>query len=473
MRAGPLALAALAVASAACGGGRPSPPPPPPDPIVSFTAEPPFVEPGGTSTLRPVFAAGVGRIQGPGATPVPVVSGGSYPIGPLAQATPFRLLVVLDGVEHSTELRVPLRYRERIASVTPGDARTRAGSVTLSDGRILVVGGSSSGSVFWDTSEVYDPATGAFSQAGKLPAATGGADVGRAASPLVPLPGSAALMLGGEINLSDFEAATRVERWTPAPPGGPAGAPAGSWATAGNLVCNRNCHTATPLDGGRVLVAGGLAFGGSALDRDAEIFVPGTGSRQPTGGEMVTRRWGHTATRLDDGRVLLAGGVAAGTGEATAAAELFDPVAETFTATGAMADARAYHAAALLDDGRVLVVGGDNATAGIIGSAEIYDPGTGGWTRAAGGLAVARTDVVALRLGSGEVMVAGGLAEGTSATGSIELFQPGTRTFRTAAAPLPAARTGHRTHLLPDARVLLVGGDPGGGFPVATATIFD
>jgi hypothetical protein len=472
MRAGPLALAALAVASAACGG-PPSPPPPPSDPIVSFTAEPPFVEPGGTSTLRPVFSAGVGRIEGPGATPVPVVSGGSYPIGPFAQGTLFRLIVVVDGVERSAEVHLPLRYRERVTPANPGDARTRPGSVTLSDGRILVVGGSSSGSVFWDTSEVYDPATGAFSQAGRLPATTGGVDVGRAASPLVPLPGGGALMMGGEINLPDFEAATRVERWTPAAPGGPAGAPAGSWATAGNLVCNRNRHTATPLDGGRTLVAGGIAFGGTALDRDAEIFVLGAGSRQPAGGEMVTRRWGHTATRLDDGRVLLAGGVAAGTGEATAAAEIFDPAAETFTATGAMAEARAYHAAALLEDGRVLVVGGDNATAGIVGGAEIYDPATGAWTRAAGGLAVARTDVVALRLGSGEVMVAGGLAGGASATASIELFQPGTRTFRTSAAPLPAARTGHRAHLLPDARVLLVGGDPGGGFPVATATIFD
>jgi hypothetical protein len=466
---------ALSLASTACGDGAspPSPPPPPPDPIVSFTAEPPYVEPGGTSTLRPVFTAGVGRIQGPLPTPLPVVSGGTYPIGPFAQGTLFRLLVVVDGVEYSSEARVPLRYRERITSATPGDARTRHGSVTLSDGRILIVGGSSSGSVFWSTSEIHDPATGTFSQAGQLPPATGGADVGRAASPLVALPGGGALMLGGEINLSDFEAATRVERWTPAAPGGPAGAPAGAWATAGNLTCNRNRHTASLLDGGRVLVAGGIAFGGTALDRDAELFVLGAGSRQPTGGEMVTRRWGHTATTLPDGRVLLAGGVAAGTGEATATAELLDPVAETFTATGALADARAYHAAALLEDGRVLVVGGDNATAGILASAELYDPATGSWTRAAGALATARTDVVALRLGSGEVLVAGGLAEGVSATASIELFQPSTGTFRASAQPLPGARTGHRAHLLPDARVLLVGGDPGSGFPVATATVFD
>jgi len=474
MRAGLPSLAAIAIASAsaACGGASPTPPPSS-DPIVSFTAEPPFLEPGGTSTLRPAFTAGVGRVEGPFPTPLQVVSGGVYPIGPFAQGTLFRLSVTVDGVEHSREVRVPLRYRERVTAIAPGDARTRHGSVALSDGRILVVGGSSSGSVFWDTSEVYDPAVGAFAQAGTLPPAAGGAAVGRAASPLVALPGGGALMLGGEINLSDFEAATRVERWTPAAPGGSVGGPAGGWATAGNLTCNRNRHTATLLEGGRVLVAGGIAFGGTALDRDAELFVLGAGSRQPFGGEMVTRRWGHTATKLGDGRVLLVGGVAAGTGEATASAELFDPVAEAFTATGDLSEARAYHAATLLEDGRVLVVGGDNATAGILASAELYDPRTGSWTRAAGGLATARTDVVALRLGSGEVLVAGGLAEGVSATASVELFQPATRTFRASAQALPAARTGHGAHLLPDARVLLVGGDPGNGFPVASATLFD
>ena len=46
---------ALAVL-AGCGGGGSSPSPA--DPIVSFTAEPGFMEPGTTALLRPVFTGG-------------------------------------------------------------------------------------------------------------------------------------------------------------------------------------------------------------------------------------------------------------------------------------------------------------------------------------------------------------------------------------------------------------------------------
>lgn len=89
---------------------------------------------------------------------------------------------------------------------------------------------------------------------------------------------------------------------------------------------------------------------------------------------MVTLRAGsHTAMRLLDGRVLVAGG-------GTASAELLDPKTLTWSATGDMTVARSGHTATLLPDGRVLVAGGSPSTGAsfsISRTAEIYDPDTG------------------------------------------------------------------------------------------------
>ena len=85
---------------------------------------------------------------------------------------------------------------------------------------------------------------------------------------------------------------------------------------------------------------------------------------------------GHTATLLNDGRVLVIGGH--GVHGIRATAELFDPSTGIWSPAGRMARPRARHTTTLLDNGRVLVVGGvmsGNATV-----TEIYDPSMGSWT---------------------------------------------------------------------------------------------
>jgi hypothetical protein len=79
-----------------------------------------------------------------------------------------------------------------------------------------------------------------------------------------------------------------------------------------------------------------------------------------------------TATLLADGKVLVAGG---GT-PALPAAELYDPVTGSWTATAAMLVVRVSQTATLLPDGQVLVVGGQGLRS-TLASAELYDPGSG------------------------------------------------------------------------------------------------
>jgi hypothetical protein len=92
---------------------------------------------------------------------------------------------------------------------------------------------------------------------------------------------------------------------------------------------------------------------------------------------MTATRWGHTATLLPSGKVLTAGGFDNSEGSlvsALASAELYDPSAGTFTATGGMAVARAGHAVMLLSNGKVLIAGvSGNASEDILASAELYE----------------------------------------------------------------------------------------------------
>jgi len=142
----------------------------------------------------------------------------------------------------------------------------------------------------------------------------------------------------------------------------------------------------------------------------AELSGPASGTFRPTGSMAVTRS-GHTATLLEDGHVLIAGG---GAGPA----ELYDPVAGTFTKTGTTSE-RTGQAATILPDGRVLLVGGQDST-GSLATAEIYDPESGTFSPT-GSMAEARQLCSATLLPDGRVLIVGGY--GTDVIARAETFK--------------------------------------------------
>ena len=115
----------------------------------------------------------------------------------------------------------------------------------------------------------------------------------------------------------------------------------------------------------------------------------------------------------------------------------------TWSAAGSLTTARAEHTATLLATGKVLVVGGyndDNGPPAILNSAELYDPILNTWS-AAGTLANARQDQTATLLPSGKVLLAAGLGKTQIASlpiTSAELYDPAaTDPLKSTVAVLP------------------------------------
>ena len=146
----------------------------------------------------------------------------------------------------------------------------------------------------------------------------------------------------------------------------------------GTMVSFLLGRTTTLLVNGKVLRAGGADDFGRY--QKAEQYDPATGMFTATG-DMTTPRDSHAAVLLPDGAVLITGGYGMGpignsccvSLGSLAIAELYDSSTGTFTATGNMKARRAGHTATVLNDGRVLITGGAFPPSGL-SSAEIYTP---------------------------------------------------------------------------------------------------
>jgi hypothetical protein len=235
------------------------------------------------------------------------------------------------------------------------------------------------------------------------------------------------------------------------------------------MTAVRYGHQATLLLDGKVLVTGGR--GASTILDTAELFDPDTTTFTPTG-RMTTARSFHSATLLPDGRVLVAGGM----DSATPSAELYDPSNGTFAATGPMLTPQSWHTATLLDNGKVLIAAGVapllTGNCCRAASPEIYDPSTGVFSATAayaptgprqnpyGSGEWGLTDSPVIALPDGHVLIAGEPVP--------ELYDPLTDAFSLTGAMTtmdcgyscrPWYIAGRKGTLLVDGRVFVAGGE--------------
>jgi hypothetical protein len=209
------------------------------------------------------------------------------------------------------------------------------------------------------------------------------------------------------------------------------------------MASPRADHTATLLPDGAVLIVGG--------SDTPEQYDPASGRFRPADGQIMAH-YEHAAALLPDGRVLVAGGAVKPGGPFTAATELYNPLTRRWSAAAAMQATHWAPTATLLPNGTVLVAGGD----GTVRFAEVYDPAADTWTATGPMIIPDRRESVAVLLPDGAVLLLGG-GYAVDSIDRPERYDPATNTWRAAAAP----RMAYEQAIAPLAggRVLVAGGD--------------
>ncbi|HET9695382.1 MAG TPA: kelch repeat-containing protein [Terriglobales bacterium] len=422
------ALLSAVLFATGCGGGSKSP-----DPTPQIRVS---ISPATTNLLVSTNAQFTASVEGASNTAVnfsvvqgtaggQILNSGDY----LAPKSPGVYTV------RATSVADPTRFADATVTVRDYGTAVRQGqqwsdgydfhtASLLNDGTVLIVGGSGITEAIHKMAHRYVPDNDSYQGAGQL-------NTARMAHVAFTLPDGKVVVAGG------FNLYSGASPFDPAFKSTEIYDPALSVFTPGpDMTVPRRHHVATQLKDSRVLITGGIQLQGSGFSAspNTEIYDPATNAFT-AGNRMTDGRWMHTATLLADGKVLIAGGR---NNNCTAncpiyslnTAEIFDPAAGTFTPTGSMKISRYNHTATLLDDGRVLILGGETTEdlgtgSEEVGPAEIYDPATGQFTKWTS-LVLPRSSHSVTLLNNGKLWVVGGLRLPSIATQRTEYFDPAT-----------------------------------------------
>ncbi|MDA0747810.1 MAG: kelch repeat-containing protein [bacterium] len=282
----------------------------------------------------------------------------------------------------SAELFDPVEGRFRATGSLP-EGRAEHVATLLEDGRVLLAGGGGVELV------LYEPDPGRFIRTGVLSQI----ETVRA---VVRLQDGRVLLLGDRISFAEIydPVNNRLLRIQP-------------------VGAARVGHSANLLSSGDVLIAGGNVDLAERYNPESGMFL--------SAGRLEVNRFGHTAVLLSDGRVLIAGGSTRtndGLYTPVNHAEVFEPVSLSFSVTGRMGAQRFGHTATLLTSGKVLVAGGSPA------ENEVYDPQTGQFQFVSGTGGQLRGGFTATRLQDGRVLLVGGLNQAFLLRSEALLFNP-------------------------------------------------
>jgi hypothetical protein len=251
-------------------------------------------------------------------------------------------------------------------------ARARHTATLLADGKVLIAGGviDTQLGTYRVSAEVYDPSTGAFAATGNMISS------GIIYSTLLP---DGRVLVGDDGNAEVYNPRT------------------GTFALTGPYADGLLGDMPTLLPNGRVLVGA------------TELFDPKTGTFSATGtrlpaGAGTPDGWPATATSLVNGTVLFVEGNEGGFPDE---ADIYDPVVGTFTYIGRTHHVHEFSTATRMPDGRVLIAGGQLPGGNGSTSVELYDPATGKFSNAAD-LITGRHEHTATLLPDGTVLIAGG-----------------------------------------------------------------
>jgi hypothetical protein len=299
-------------------------------------------------------------------------------------------------------------------------------ALKLSDGRVLVVGGTRQLAVDFDgtvtfrpsgdylvtTADIFDPQTDQFTQAGSS------ADIGRADAAAVVLLNDKVVLMGGRaVGLKSDNVVA-----------GPVSGGTWTFATTGTtLLTPRSGARATRLNAG-ILVVGGNAAGTDPVELLDSVSL--TPAPVDLAVSVPLTVFGHSLTQLSAVEALIAGGVPdeaggfPGSGVVSISMGSNPPTAWE----GSLQHPRAFHAASLLEDGTILVAGGLDDTLSPRKDLEVLTPGGSSQVLGDAALTGESLGMAAALLPDGSVLLAGGLDLETGGTvklsSAVQLLSP-------------------------------------------------
>ena len=327
--------------------------------------------------------------------------------------------------------------------------RSSHASSTLSDGKVLVTGGTIDIRNNTVSAELYDPSTGNWTRVRDM-------NVIRSQHISSLLPNGKVLITGG--TQDGKTGLVYAELYDPI---------TDNWTMTESMSQGRFWHTVSVLPNVKVLVTGGGTYTQDSslqpLDT-CELYDPLTEKWSMTS-SMHTARVYHTATILPNGKVLVVGNE-----DDYVTPELYDPITGDWTRTAEIGIVRVMHTATLLKNGQILVAGGQVAAYDYSDSliTQLYDPSANTWANT-GSLHYIRYTSTAFLLPNGKVLIAFGQTDGEQ---SSELYDPITGNW-TNASDFVEEVLYHAASMLKNGNVLVSGGMSDDGSSLKTSLLYN
>jgi hypothetical protein len=334
-------------------------------------------------------------------------------------------------------------------------AREDHQAINVSNSRVIVSGGMTTGSAATSSVEAWDFSTKTWASLGNMNGA-------RANHTMTLVDATTFVVTGGRTGTANNTITNTTERCS--------FSGALSCSSAGNLGAARAYHAAIQLSSvssNRMLVTGGMGTGGNAISTTEYAASSTSWSNTITG--MNTGRYRFRLVALSNTTLLAFGGQNSAGALSSAEILTYSSLTSSWANTGSMASARANPAMVVLSNGNIMAIGGDSAGSAL-SSSEIFDTGSKTWSSASA-MSTTRTYAAAVVLADGSVVVTGGASAPTSAVARSTTERYASSAWGSTLS-MNSSRYLHTATELKDGWVLVAGGRSGTS-PTRTAEVLN